>query len=134
MFKKHGVFDINLGRTRGKLYAGEDSRFLKKLLDAGEKVLYFPPAVVEHFIPKHRISKKYFRRWDFDQGELNAVLFGHYPHRNVLGIPYYIIRQLIEYLLAYILRKICLSRDRFILELRVAKLLGFVLGRIRYRQ
>jgi len=133
MFKKYGGFDTTLGRVPGKLYAGEDTYFFRKLMDKGEKLLYWPTAIVYHFIPESRISKKYLRKWKFDQGEMYAARLGNYSKRNFLGIPYYIIKQFLENTASYLLHTVFFSRDIFLRELNIVYLLGFILGRLKYQ-
>ena len=58
MFKKYGLFDSNLGRMPRKLYSGEETEFLQRLQNAGEKILYYPLSIIYHRIPAHRMSKK----------------------------------------------------------------------------
>src|SRR5438309_1410675 len=57
MFKKYGLFDSNLGRIPQKLYVGEETEFLQRLLNGGEKLLYAPWPVIYHRVPAHRMSK-----------------------------------------------------------------------------
>ena len=132
MFRKYGGFDTSLGRVPGKLYAGEETDFVRKLMDGGEKLLYWPTAVVHHFVPKHRSSKKYIRRWNFDQGEMNAIRQGGYTGRNLLGIPYYMIGQLLKNIPPCVLHTVSFSRDSLMYQSKIGYLLGFILGTIRY--
>ena len=134
MFKKHGIFEVNLGRIPGKLYAGEETNFFAKLLNAGEKLLYYPDSIVHHFIPKNRISKKYLRKWEFEQGELAAIRLKVYKHRNIWGIPYYTFRHLVQEFVEYIFSIATFSEHIFQSELRLINTIGFLLERLRYRK
>jgi GT2 family glycosyltransferase len=133
LFKKYGGFDTNRGRIPGKLYAGEETYFLEKLLKGGDKILYYPKAVIYHCIPKDRISKKYFRKWNFDQGELHARLLGDYRKRNLYRVPYYIIKQLLIKMPFYFLRLVLFSKDSLKHELEIIYLWSFILGRIKFK-
>ena len=93
MFERYGIFNTSLGRMRGKLYGGEDTAFIKKLIENGENVLYVPDVIVHHCIPSKRMRKSYFRKWWFNFGEMQAVLKGPYQGRNIMGIPLYEIKQ-----------------------------------------
>ena len=60
MFNKYGLFDPNLGRIPGKLYAGEETEFLHRLQNTGEKKLYDPSLIIYHSVSAHRMSKSTF--------------------------------------------------------------------------
>lgn len=132
MFQKYGGFDTTLGRVPGKLYAGEDTYFLRKLINGGERLLYWPAATVYHVIPWQRISKRYLRKWKFDQGEMYATRLGKYTKRNFLGIPYYIIRELLREIAIYLSRIVAFPRECFLQEIKIVYLLGFIFGRLKY--
>jgi GT2 family glycosyltransferase len=134
MFRKYGGFETSIGRVPKKLYAGEETQFIRRLIDNGEKVLYIPDVVVHHLIPSNRMDKSYFCKWRFDQGELEAIVLGSYTGRNIMGIPYYAIRCFLRGLLSYLWDIITSSEDKFIQELRVIHLIGFILGRIRFKR
>lgn len=93
MFGEYGYFNTFLGRIHGKLYAGEETAFIRKLIKNEEKVLYVPDVTVHHCIPSKRMRKSYFRKWWFDFGEMQAVLEGPYHGRNIMGVPLYEIKQ-----------------------------------------
>jgi GT2 family glycosyltransferase len=82
VFKKYGLFDSNLGRIPRKLYSGEETEFLQRLQNAGEKILYYPLSIIYHCISAHKMSKKYFRKWNFDAGELNGILMKDMKYFN----------------------------------------------------
>jgi GT2 family glycosyltransferase len=82
VFKKYGLFDSNLGRRPGKLYSHEETDFLHRLRNAGEKLLYYPELIIYHHVPGNRTSKNYFRKWRFDHGELHGVLMGDAKYLN----------------------------------------------------
>ena len=134
VFQEYGLFDTSLGRIPGKLYAGEETSLFKKILNGGDKIFYSPQSIVHHIIPKERMAKNYIRKWKFDNGELKGILFGDYLHRNILGIPYYVIRNLFTHLFSYILKMINLSEDRFEYQLRLSHTLGFLFGRLQCKR
>lgn len=131
IFERYGVFDINLGRSAKRLFAGEDTEFVRRMLNAGEKVLYYPHAVVYHCIPRERISKKYFRRWKYDQGVLRASLLENSRHKKYMGIPYNPMLDFLKSLIAFFRDLRYLPGNRFVYELGMISYIGFILQIIR---
>lgn len=58
--ERSGGFNTSLGRTGGKLLAGEEKDFFDRIKRCGGRVFYLPTAIVYHIIPKERFSKEYF--------------------------------------------------------------------------
>ncbi len=85
MFDKHGMFRTDLGRCGNKMLMGEDIEFGSRLMSAGERLRYEPLAVVEHPVPKERLSKKWFRAWWFGFGCTRILEREARP--PILGIP-----------------------------------------------
>lgn len=134
MFQKYGQFNPLLGRVGGKLYSQDDTKYVKLLIENGEKVLYAPNIIVHHQVPVKRMNKSYFRKWKFDQGELDAIILGNYENRNILGIPYYEIRYFLKKMLEYLVSIITFSENRFLYELKVIYSIGFIVGRIIFKR
>ena len=130
IFEKYGVFDTKLGRIPERLFAGEETHLVRKLLLGGERVLYYPDAVVYHCIPKERISKKYFRQWKYDQGILRGSLRGNSKHESYSGIPGNPLVFLIKNTLLFFKDLKYLPQRRFVFELRIISYAGFILKRI----
>jgi glucosyl-dolichyl phosphate glucuronosyltransferase len=132
MFKKHGVFDTNLGRIPKKLYCAEETDFLKRLLNAGEKILYHPSLIVHHHIPAHRISKQYMRKWNFDRGEMEGFLMEHTEYSDIMHFnsrtPQIL---LLRHVIASLLKIGFFAKNRFNHELRICHILGFLSGRMK---
>lgn len=125
MFQKYGSFDTGIGRTSGKLYAGEETLLLERLIKGGERVVYHPDLVVHHCIPAHRMEKAYFRKWKRDQGELygkNLLL------RGINKVPCWVYRSLVKQIILFVLRRVVDPHRCFIHELRVVGLLGVLSG------
>jgi glycosyltransferase involved in cell wall biosynthesis len=85
MFDKHGMFRTDLGRCGNSLLMGEDIEFGNRLMSAGECLRYEPLAVVEHPVPKERLSKKWFRAWWLGFGRTRILERAARP--SILGIP-----------------------------------------------
>jgi glucosyl-dolichyl phosphate glucuronosyltransferase len=133
MFGKYGAFDTVLGNIEGKLYGGEETAFVRMLLQGGETVLYCPDVLVHHCIPGFRMRKSYFRKWVYDKGELKALQMGGYPKRNIMGIPLYMLKATLQALSEYALKQLVFSKESFQLELTLIYHVGFLVGRLKYR-
>ena len=85
MFDKYGGFRTDLGRSGGVLMSNEDIEFGRRLMEAGEHLLYEPSAVAYHPILENRLRKEYFLRWWFNFGRARIIEAG--PRPGILGIP-----------------------------------------------
>lgn len=64
--RQYGGFNTNKGPLKDQLFRGEDTEFVLRLINAGERVLYDPTPTVWHRIGSDRTRKSYFRKWRFD--------------------------------------------------------------------
>jgi len=132
VFSIYGNFDTSLGRTKDKLYVGEETAIIKSLIKDGKRVLYYPFAVVHHAVEMDRINKRYFRKWYFDVGELKGYTT---PFKG----KYFIIplRPLLEIIINFTKmmssKKNTVDNDRFIFQLRVFKNIGIIWGSLKKR-
>jgi glucosyl-dolichyl phosphate glucuronosyltransferase len=85
VFEKYGGFRIDLGPSPGSAMGHDDTELGRRLMDAGERLLYEPTAVVYHQIPENRVSESYFLKWWFDYGRAQVRSTGKRP--AILGIP-----------------------------------------------
>lgn len=133
VFEKYGYFDTSIGRKGEKLFAGDETTFIDKLIKGGEYVYHCPDMKVNHYIPGFRIKKSYFRKWEYCQGEQFAKKMGHCEFSNIMGVPLYAIRAIGEGFFRYLWFSISLPSNAFREQLKVFHYLGFVIGRIKYR-
>ena len=85
MFVNYGLFRTDLGPRPDSEIRNEDTEFGRRLLAAGERLLYVPSAVVYHEVPEHRTTKKYLlKRW-FDDGR--AEIRERPTKPKIWGIP-----------------------------------------------
>jgi glycosyltransferase involved in cell wall biosynthesis len=133
ILRKYGGFDTEFGHKGGKLYGGEETRYLQELINGGEKILYCPDVLVHHCIPEFRLRKRYFRKWYFDKGEFHALMLGKYEKRNIMGIPLITIKRI--FLDAWNYVATCLSDPGNAMPCQMSLVynVGIVRGRIKYR-
>jgi GT2 family glycosyltransferase len=131
MFKKYGFFDSNLGRIPCKLYGYEETDFMLRLLNAGEKILYYPSSIIYHCVPAHKMSKEYFRKWRFDQGELAGILLKDAKYCNLFKVNSLTIKRMLRDISVSVVKIGCFTKDRFNHELRICFILGFLSGRMK---
>ena len=106
-FLQAGLFDPRIGRRAGTLLGQEIREWCVRARAAGLKGLYVPDMIVEHLIPRERLSRRYFRRWFYWHGVSRALLYSHHglnlespedvslplarvPH--IAGVPRYLFR------------------------------------------
>jgi len=128
MFEKYGGFDEKIGRFGKKLYSGEETLFLLRLLNNNEEVFYIPWIEVKHFVPKERMKKNYFRRWKFYHGKTKATLTEEIDKssKKIMNVPLYSIRFLILQILRYLRHLIFLNPKTFLEELELISCIGFI--------
>lgn len=61
-------FQHSLGRVGTDLMSGEETEFMERLLVRGETGVWIGSAIVEHLIPKDRLTKKYVYNYFYCQG------------------------------------------------------------------
>lgn len=120
-----------LGRIGDKLYNGEDSDLLLRLMARGERVLYWPRAIVHHNIPQQRLTKAYFRKWHWDAGSMAAQRMPRRVARSLLGIPFHFYRRTAKDLAAWSHRTLTRERDAFVTELQLVRTAGFAATRMK---
>lgn len=96
VFERLGVFDPALGRTGNVLAGGEEWDLFQRLIEAGGKVMYFPDARVHHVVEAYRLRKAYFRRWRYQGSRNQAQLTDIAGNRRILGVPPYLLTQLLS--------------------------------------
>jgi glucosyl-dolichyl phosphate glucuronosyltransferase len=71
-FERFGGFRTDLGPRGGgpgRVGGGsEDTEFCRRVIAAGERVLYVPRMVVEHPVEASRATQRYFLKWYFNHG------------------------------------------------------------------
>jgi glycosyltransferase involved in cell wall biosynthesis len=126
LFEEHGLFDTSLGRTPGKLYAGEETELLGRMRSDGEKAFYCSTAAVHHRIPENRMTKAYFRKWRMDNGALVARRQGVPGSRRLFRVPLYIYRTCLTAMIGAAFAKIRGDSEAFLKEVEVYYYLGIM--------
>jgi len=87
-----GGFDVRLGRTKGALFTGEETRLFRDLVRQGRRIVYNPKIQVRHVVQEDMKEKAYLRRYFRDTAE-SLVHAGADSRRKVLGIPFFRLRE-----------------------------------------
>ncbi len=84
-----GGYNGLLGRTDKNLLSCEDEDLFFRLINARAKGFYVPDLAIFHFVPQHRLSKSYCRKWCFWRGVSQATLAAMRPCTmpSVFGVP-----------------------------------------------
>ena len=105
--ERTGGFDPRIGRKAGTLLGQEVREWCRRAHAAGLTGFYVPDVVVQHLIPRERLTRRYFRRWfywrgisraliyaesglDMEKPEQTTLDFATVPH--VAGVPRYLFR------------------------------------------
>lgn len=109
----HG-WDPTLGKLQGTLRTGEDHEFSLRMIAAGFRGVYEPSASVQHRVPADRLRLRYFLRWYYDNGGIEASLEDDYPttQHYLLRVPRYLWRQLVTHLFGAAMGIVTLSAER----------------------
>jgi glycosyltransferase involved in cell wall biosynthesis len=95
VFSKHGMFRLDLG-VRGNKHTitCDDTEFGGRLMAAGEKIVYWPAALIHHPVDPARTTKKYFVSWYFYNG-VSLTRTAGLPDTGVFyfGVPRWLYRQ-----------------------------------------
>lgn len=89
VFEKYGLFRVDLGAGTNVL--GEDSEIVLRLRQQGERVIYYPRAVVVHSPAVDRLSKQYLRTWNYRLGVAACILDRDFPKHwpRLLRVPHW---------------------------------------------
>ena len=90
-FEKYGLFRVGLGVNKSEIGGTEDDEFGRRLLQAGEKIMYAPDAIIHLPVESHRLTKDYFLRWFYSMGKAN-MRARMWPQNAVcyFGVPRYL--------------------------------------------
>jgi glycosyltransferase involved in cell wall biosynthesis len=97
MFRKHGVFRLDLGHSGALPIPGEDIEFGVRLMHAGEKLVFTRAAELFHPVTRSRLTRTYFEQWYFQRGRLEPFLAEYELSPTIpriAGIPRYLFREL----------------------------------------
>ena len=122
-FVKYGFFRTDLDLSGSSRLLGGDTEFGKRLIRAGEKIIYSPKAIVFHPVSAKRITKSYFLSYSYNHGR-TCIREERWPRGAVLylGVPRYLFRGFIANCVRWLAS---LNRERrFYYKLRAYSSLG----------
>jgi glycosyltransferase involved in cell wall biosynthesis len=90
IFEKYGPYRQDLNRIKD-LLGGEDTEYCRRIMHAGECLMYVPKAVVYHPVEEYRTTRKYMRSMAFHYGRWSILVAG-VPDgaKCYFGIPRYL--------------------------------------------
>lgn len=129
VFEQVGLFDVTRGRTGNLLAGGEEIDMFERLLASGGKVMFLGGARVHHRIEAFRATKRYMRRWRFQSSRNIAQSRGVPGSRRLLGVPLYVLPQLVRACKSALIGALTLPSDEaFHREMIVWHFLGLISG------
>jgi len=92
IFEKYGPYRTDLNRIND-LLGGEDTEYCRRIMHAGECLMYAPRAVVYHPVEEYRTTRKFLRSMAFHYGRW-SILVGGVPDgaKCFFGVPRYLFR------------------------------------------
>ena len=122
-FETYGLFRTELGPDGAEIGGTEDDEFGRRLLKAGEKIVYCPTATVYLPIESYRLTKDYFLRWFYSSGKAN-MRARMWPQDAVcyFGVPRYLFGSVFRNLLRWAVT--FEEKRRFQHKLRLYRALG----------
>ena len=126
-----GGFDTRMGRVKDKLYGGEDTDFIRRVVKGNFRVVFDPRLTVWHRIPAERMTHRYFRRLRFDDAEGEGLHIGVPTGRAFLGVRLYTYRRLGRNLRRWLGAVLRRRRDAFARELELQSALGQLWGELK---
>ena len=131
VFKKIGLFNVNMGRKGDQLFGGEEVDFFRRLLSSGSKGVYQPKALVYHIIDKSRLKKNYFRMLHYKEGMQRALFDDKVYRRCLFGIPLFIFPQFLRSISNYISTIFSHGwNNSFRKEMNILWYIGFMKGKV----
>jgi|SRR6267154_2068911 len=90
VYEKHGPYRTDLNRIND-LLGGEDTEYCRRIMRAGETLMYAPTAIVYHPVEHYRTTRKYFRSMAFHYGRWSILVEG-VPDgaKCFFGVPRYL--------------------------------------------
>jgi len=145
-FARSAVADIggwrtDLGKVNNSLISGEDHEIFLRMRRRGRYSGYYDPQItVRHFVPRSRLTRRYFRQWFYWHGKTQALMLEDlFPDVNVAtvpviaGVPRFLYRHCLQQVGAYL--KSLVSEDalgRLIQELYTLRYVGLFTQRWRH--
>lgn len=87
IFDVVGVFRVDLGRRGDELLMGDETELLLRIRRAGYTVWFAPAAVIEHQMPRSRLTLRYACRNAFDSARSRVIEISHSqevtPHQRI---------------------------------------------------
>ena len=132
-FEQYGYYRTDLGPSAGKERiggGGEDTELARRLVRAGEKLVYSPSAIVYHPVEPERARKRYFKLWHFEYGKALIKLGADAPRGvQYFGVPRYLFRSLFENSFRWLVA--LNSHKRFYYQLQVYLFAGEIVAAYR---
>lgn len=125
VLQRIGMFSTDLGPQGHDLGGGEDTEYMFRALQAGERLWYCPEIIQHHYVDLDRLSIPYLMRKAY-QRSASAVTSHGLIGRSTRGVPRYLYRKLARYAISAA-TALGSARRRFFL-VRSAAALGEMVG------
>jgi glycosyltransferase involved in cell wall biosynthesis len=92
-----GPFKVGLGRTATRLFSGDETELIRRVLEAGLVVVYDPAILVHHHVPRERMRRSYFWRWVYGYAEGKVNTLPELSGRPLFGLPRWMYPRLLRH-------------------------------------
>jgi GT2 family glycosyltransferase len=124
-FERYGLFRTDLGPCGTTLMRNEDTEFCKRLMKAGETIMYCPDALVSHPVEAQRTRKQFFMSFYYQHGKAEMRLKEDLKQMVCwFGVPRYLFRKQAEYLFRWLFS--CSPDRRFYYKLQSLRIAGSI--------
>jgi glycosyltransferase involved in cell wall biosynthesis len=122
-----GTYRTDLGQCQGT-GGGEDSEMFERAFSRGLRVAWAPDAVVTHYIPEARCSKRFFRQrtWDDSLAHLRMLKGAPASAPRLLGLPRHFVRTNLTYLRRWLAAWTGDEGARLFYELKLIRFAGLL--------
>lgn len=129
VFDRIGRFDVTRGRTGEVLASGEDGELFERILAAGLPVWFLGSARVHHKVEAFRLTKRYLRRWRYQNSRNIALSRGLAGERRAFGVPLFVFPQTLRAALRVVTGHLVESSDEaFNREMVLCHFIGVIEG------
>lgn len=134
VFSKYGSFRLDLGVNGSRhTVTCDDTEFGERLIQAGEKIIYCPTAIVYHPVDPERTTKRYFLSWYYYNG-VSLTRMAGLRREGVFwfGAPRWLYREMLEHCAKWLLT--VERKRRFHHKLRTYRSIGRIMESRRLSQ
>lgn len=103
------AFDVKVGHRAGCMFGGDETKYVAAIRAAGHSGLWIGAAKLRHFIPAARMTPTFLAKWCADNGTAEAREIYNASDTQLLGMPRWGLRLLLQAELSLLWALLCRS-------------------------